>query len=422
MSDAPKSYEAACRRNLDVLLGIMRRLASEPRLDPLLKSIADETCNLLDAERATLFLYDPGHDELYSRVATKSEIEVIRTPAGRGIAGAVARNKACLVIQDAYADPRFNPDVDRRTGWRTRNMLAVPMTNLEGRLVGVLEALNKRSGPFTDDDTALLTALADQAGVALERARLLEEFLAKRRLENEMELARDIQMGLLPQSPPALAGFDLAGWSKPSEYAGGDFYDLFPWGDGCVGLMMGDAVGHGVGPALLAAEVRALVRALALKEDRPERILCDANRLLAADVREGRFVTLVLAAVESAGTVRYASAGQGPLVVLRTGGASEQLNATGLPMGVLPDAEIAAGKPISLAIGEAFLVVSDGLFECETADGKDLGMNPVLETAHRHLDGSAADLLASLGRLTDEASPDGKFRDDRTVVVAKRVS
>ena len=80
-----------CRRNLDIILGVARRLASEPRLDPLLNSIAEETCNLLDAERATLFLYDAKTDELYSRVATRSEIEVIRFPAGRGIAGSVAR-------------------------------------------------------------------------------------------------------------------------------------------------------------------------------------------------------------------------------------------------------------------------------------------------------------------------------------------
>ncbi|MCX5671176.1 MAG: SpoIIE family protein phosphatase, partial [Planctomycetota bacterium] len=280
----------------------------------------------------------------------KSEIEVIRFPANRGIAGTVARQKACLIVPDAYADPRFNPEVDRNTGWRTRNMLAVPMTNLDGRLVGVLEALNKRSGTFTDQDVALLGALAAQAGVALERARLLEEFLAKRRLENEMELARDIQVGLLPQNPPRIKGLDLAGWSKPSEYAGGDFFDLFPWGDGRVGIMLGDAVGHGVGPALLAAETRALVRALALREDSPDRVLVDANRLLAADVTDGRFVTLALAAVDGqSGALTYASAGQGPLLVLRSDGRCEQLGSTGLPLGVLPDAPMERGKPFDLS-------------------------------------------------------------------------
>jgi phosphoserine phosphatase len=418
----PDDIHASCRRNLDIILGVARRLASEPRLDPLLAGIAEETCNLLDAERATLFLYDAKTDELFSRVATQSEIEVIRFPAGRGIAGAVARNKACLIIPDAYADPRFNPEVDRSTGWRTRNMLAVPMTNLEGHLVGVLEALNKRTGPFTEGDTALLTALAAQAGVALERARLLEEFLAKRRLETEMELARDIQAGLLPQAPPHLPGFDLAGWSRPSEYAGGDFFDLFEWGDGRIGMMLGDAVGHGVGPALLAAETRALVRALALRDDRPDRVLADANRLLAADVTDGRFVTLALAAVDSrTGAATYASAGQGPLLVLRTGGESIQLPSTGLPLGILPEAAFESPPPVDLARGDALVLISDGIFECDTRNGKDLGIEAVIQTAHRNLGGTADAMLKALMDLTDSVTPDGRFRDDRTAVAAKRV-
>ena len=420
MADPTESYEARCRRHLEVILQVTRRLASEPLLDPLLKSIAEETCNLLDAERATLFLYDARTDELFSRIATKSEIEVIRMPAGRGIVGSVARNKACLIVPDAYADTRFNPEVDRNTGWRTRNILAVPMTNLSGQLVGVLEALNKRTGGFTDEDAELLDGLAAQAGVALERARLLEEFLAKRGLEKEMELARDIQAGLLPKTPPQIAGIELAGWSRPSEYAGGDFFDLFAWGEGRVGIMMGDAVGHGVGPALLAATTRALVRAQALRETRPDIILSDTNRLLAEDVTEGRFVTLALAAVEVTGAVSYASAGQGPILVMRADGRSEELPSTGLPLGIIPDAPVAAGPPVHLDPGDAFLLISDGIFECETRSGIDLGMEPVIAAAREKIGGSATELLAALNDLTESVNPTGKFRDDRTAVAAKR--
>jgi len=414
--------ENQCRRYLQSILEVTRRLASEPRLDPLLKCIADETCNLLGAERATLFLYDAPRNELYSRLATKSEIEVIRFPSDRGIVGAVARGKACLNIPDAYADHRFNPDVDRATGWRTRNILAVPMMNLEGDLVGVLEAMNKHGGPFADEDVTLLEALAAQAGVALERARLLEEYLAKRRLENEMELARDIQSGLLPQTPPPLAGFELAGWSQPSEYAAGDFYDLFPWGDGRVGLMLGDAVGHGVGPAILATEVRSLIRALALHQTRPYTVLTDVNRLLAADVSEGRFVTLALAAVAADGSVHYASAGQGPLHLLRSSGKVETLDSTGLPLGVLPNVDIACGPPLVLERGDVLLFASDGIFECDTASGGDLGVEAVMATARQHLAEPLPALLAAVDTLTHEANPSGRFRDDRTAVAAKRLA
>ena len=422
MTDQDQGEAATLRRHLDVLLGVTRRLASEPRLDPLLETIAEETCNLLDAERATLFLYDAATNELYSRIATRSEIEVIRMPADRGIAGSVARTQACLLVPDAYADPRFNREVDRRTGWHTRNILAVPMTNLNGDLVGVVEALNKRSGPFTDDDAALMRALADQAGVALERARLLEEFLAKRRLEDEMQLAQQIQADLLPEEPPPAHGFDLAGWSQPSQYAGGDFYDLFAWGDGRIGMMLGDAVGHGVGPALLAAEIRALVRALALRDTCPGCVLGDANRLLAADVEAGRFVTLALVVLDdAAGTAVFASAGQGPMLLARADGSAERFAATGLPLGVLADATFEASDSKRLAPGDAFLLISDGIFECETADGKELGFDAVEQSVRDHLGSPARSVTDALRDLTDSVSPTGHFRDDRTAVVAKRV-
>ncbi|MFO8012182.1 MAG: GAF domain-containing SpoIIE family protein phosphatase [Phycisphaerae bacterium] len=422
MTEPDQGDAATLRRHLDALLDITRRLASEPRLDPLLESIAEETCNLLDAERATLFLYDPSTNELYSRIATKSEIEVIRMPADRGIAGSVARTQACLVIPDAYSDPRFNREVDRKTGWRTRNILAVPMTNLNGHLVGVVEALNKRSGPFTDGDAALMRALADQAGVALERARLLEQFLAKRRLEDEMQLAQQIQADLLPEQPPPSKGFDLGGWNRPSEYAGGDFYDLFAWGDGRIGMMLGDAVGHGVGPALLAATTRALIRALALRDTCPACVLADTNRLLAADVEAGRFVTLALVVLDDGeGTATYASAGHGPLLLTRADGTDERFSATGLPLGILPDAEFDASDPMPLASGDAFFLISDGIFECETADGKELGFDAVVEQIREHLSGSAGAVIGAIEGLTDSVRPGGHFRDDRTVVVAKRL-
>lgn len=236
-----------------------------------------------------------------------------------------------------------------------------------------------------------------------------------------MELARDIQAGLLPQTPPPLPGFELAGWSKASEYAAGDFYDLFAWGDGCVGLMLGDAVGHGVGPALLATEVRSLIRALALHQQRPHTVLTDVNRLLAADVSEGRFVTLALAAVEADGTVRYASAGQGPLHILRADGSVQTLDSTGMPLGIIAEVGVEAGPPLRLGVGDVLLFASDGIFECETASGGELGVDPVMEAARQHMAEPLTDLLAALDDLTEKVNPGGRFRDDRTAVAAKRV-
>jgi len=139
-------------------------------------------------------------------------------------------------------------------------------------------------------------------------------------------------------------------------------------------------------------------------------------------VSEGRFVTLALAAIDAAGgDVAFASAGQGPLVVIQAGGPCRQMSATGLPLGILPNARFESGEPVNLAPGDAFLMISDGIYECETGGGKDLGMDRVLETVRAHLAGTADSVIQALAALTEAVSPDGRFRDDRTVVIAKRV-
>jgi sigma-B regulation protein RsbU (phosphoserine phosphatase) len=186
-------------------------------------------------------------------------------------------------------------------------------------------------------------------------------------------------------------------------------------------MMLGDAVGHGVGPALLAATTRALVRALALRDTCPGCVLADANRLLTADVEAGRFVTLALVVLDdAAGTATYASAGQGPMLLVRADGSDERFGATGLPLGILPDAEFDASDPLPLAAGDAFFLISDGIFECETAEGAELGFDAVVNQIRDHLSGSAGAVIGAIEGLTDAACGSGHFRDDRTAVVAKR--
>src|SRR5205823_11935027 len=126
-------------RNLGILLEVSNALASQVRLDELLATIISKTAEVLDAERATLFLYDPSRDELWSKTADHLEIKEIRFPAGEGIAGAVARTRAVENISDVYADPRFNREFDKQTGYRTHSVLAMPLIGDRDELVGVIQ-------------------------------------------------------------------------------------------------------------------------------------------------------------------------------------------------------------------------------------------------------------------------------------------
>jgi HD-GYP domain-containing protein (c-di-GMP phosphodiesterase class II) len=159
---------------LTAILDVAKALAAERRVEALFARIVEEGARVAEAERCTLFVADRDRGELWSKVAQGTG--EIRMPLEAGVAGAVVQARAPLRIADAYADPRFNPAVDRATGYRTRSVLAVPMWNTRGEIVGVLQALNRRGeGVFTDEDQELLGALAGPAASALENAILNEE-------------------------------------------------------------------------------------------------------------------------------------------------------------------------------------------------------------------------------------------------------
>jgi HD-GYP domain-containing protein (c-di-GMP phosphodiesterase class II) len=168
--------EAALKRRLEKLQSILevsKALTAERQLERLLGLVVDEAAKVAEADRCTLFIADRARGELWSKVAHGSG--EIRIPLGAGIAGAVAATGQAIRIDDAYADPRFNQSVDRSSGYRTRNLLTVPMRNTKGEVVGVLQALNRRDGAFTDEDEELLGALAGPAASAIENAVLNEE-------------------------------------------------------------------------------------------------------------------------------------------------------------------------------------------------------------------------------------------------------
>ncbi len=169
---APPAWQRRIAK-LTAILDVSKALAAERRIEVVLARIVEEAARVVEAERCTLFVVDRDAGELWSKVAQGTG--EIRIPLGTGIAGAVAEAGRPVRIADAYADPRFNADVDRATGFRTRTVLAVPMWNTRGEIVGVLQALNRRDGPFTDEDQELLGALAGPAASALENAILNEE-------------------------------------------------------------------------------------------------------------------------------------------------------------------------------------------------------------------------------------------------------
>src|SRR3954470_1010759 len=158
---------------------VSRALSTVSDIDALLRLIMEKVTELMEADRSTLFLVTDDGRQLWSKVVQGGEVVEIRLDVGEGIAGWVAERREIVNIPDAYADQRFQPSVDLKSGYRTRSILTVPMVGALGGLVGVLQLLNKQDGPFTVGDEELASALASQAAIAIENARLYHSLVTQ---------------------------------------------------------------------------------------------------------------------------------------------------------------------------------------------------------------------------------------------------
>lgn len=411
---------------LEQLLDVSRRLGATVELDRLLETIATAATAVLDCERATVFLHDPAREELYSRVATGIEgspINEIRVPAAKGIAGEALRTGRLIAIPDAYADPRFNPAVDRESGFRTREMLACPLRDHDHTTVGVLEALNKRSGVFDAYDEELIRVLGAQAGVAVQRQMLLEAYAEKQRIQRELNIARTIQQGLLPRVPPDLHGFDIAGWNQPADETGGDSFDFLPLDDGTLAIALADATGHGIAAALIMAETRALFRAVVRQTQDVSRAVCEVNELLCLDLPDGRFNTAFFGFLSSVDrTLRFVSAGQGPMLhVVAATGEVRELDTHGPPLGVIPGIEYNATTELRLDPGDLFVILTDGFYEWEDGAGDRFGLPRMKELVRGLGARPAAEIIGEIYGAVERHSAGTAQMDDLTAVVVRGI-
>ena len=185
-------------RNLNLLVESARSIMAEISLDALLDLIIQNVKNVMNADRATLFLVDKETNELRSRIALGSK-EEIRIPFGTGIAGFVAQSKQTVNIRDAYSDPRFNSENDQRSGYRTKSILCMPVYNSHHEIIGVIQVLNKLyTDHFTEKDENLLSAYASLAGISLANAQAYEEIQLERdKLEARVkERTKDLALAL----------------------------------------------------------------------------------------------------------------------------------------------------------------------------------------------------------------------------------
>lgn len=407
-------------RDLGALLKVSKALSAERDLTKLLGIILDAATRLIHADRCSVFVVDMETGDLWTQVAQGSE--TIRLPRGSGIAGTVAETGEVINIPDAYADPRFNPENDKRSGYRTHAMLCMPLISHSNSVVGVVQALNKHgSEAFVDYDQELLAALCSHAAVAIDTAQLIARDLERQKLAQEMDIARSIQQSLLPQSLPARDGWAFADWQQPCDATGGDYHDAIPVGD-AVDIVVGDVSGHGIGAALMMSSARSALRALHPRVSQLDVLMADLNRLLEADMAADTFMTMLIMRLADGGGVSYVSAGHEPPMLYRAAeDRFEELDSTGILLSALDDSEYDIEHCQPMQAGDVLVAFTDGLFEAVDPMGEQMGMERVQAIIAQYAAQGAEAVRDALVTGHREHVAGAEIGDDTTIVVVGRV-
>lgn len=401
------------------ILDVSQKLAASYDLMQLLNEVVEAGTEVLLADRGSLWLYDAAQRELVLKIPSSAPER--RIPAGQGLVGECLTRKTIINVPDAYADSRFSQNMDHQTGYRTHSILSIPLLGRQGEPVGVMQLLNKHGGVFERSDELLAAALAAQCAVALQRTQMTEALRLKERLDEEVSLAREIQMGTLPDTMPEVPGYDLHGLFLPTEQTGGDTFDLVLLQDQLF-MLVGDATGHGFGPALSATQMQSMLRVAFRCGAGLAEAFTHVNNQLAEDLPDDRFVTAFMGMLDPRShQLDYFSGGQGPILFFHAArGECEWRRPSTFPLGVMEIDSPGEQQTFAFEPGDVLALLSDGIYEYVSDQGAEFGQQRVekwLADYHRL---SAAELGRQLMQAITEFGAGAAQLDDITVVIVKR--
>jgi sigma-B regulation protein RsbU (phosphoserine phosphatase) len=395
-------------------------LYSEVDLSQLLEKITAGIRGYLDCEEASIFIYDEEKEELAFETATGAKAEQLKRIVlrrGQGIAGWIAEKRRGVIIDDCSRDPRHTVLTDRKTQFQTRSLLGVPVL-MNQRLLGVLEAVNKKRGKFSPADLRLLAKIAAFLAVPLQNAVLIRQMLEKEKIEKELQIARDIQQSFLRQEPAAFPGLDIAFLNIPSSKVGGDYYEVMPLNEREIVFSVNDIAGHGIPAALLVAVFRSSL-VYQLRHGQPiAAAIGHLNRLLAETTEANLYVTSFTCKLDAAsGVLEYISAGHPPPLLVR-GGEVMALEAGGLAVGMFTDVDYPVSR-FQMQGGDVLVLYTDGVIEAANERDEEYSRERLgASVAARRLRPAAEMQAAVLDDIRNFCGRD-QLADDLTLMIVK---
>jgi sigma-B regulation protein RsbU (phosphoserine phosphatase) len=414
--------------HLALLYQLSQTFNSSLDLDEVLNRVMDEVIAATHAERGFVMLIEPD-GKLAFRVARGLDQQTIDEPqfqVSRSIMERVAKEGQPILTSDAQTDERFNIR-ESVLLLGLRSILCVPL-NLKERLLGLIYVDNRlQAGIFSQADLRLLNAIASSAAVAIENARLYQVAVEKGRLEQELLMARRVQVSLLPRETPDLPGWEFIAHWKPARQVGGDYYDFVRTEDGKLGLIIGDVTDKGMPAALFMAFTRSIVHSNLDHALTPSAGITRANHLICEDSENGLFVTLFYGVLDpQTGELTYVNAGHNPPLLVTSSPDCDAcqltwLEGTGMPLGVELDSQYSQ-KSVQLNPGDFVVLYTDGVTEAIDAQEQQFGVDRLQKVILENWDRSPSEIVAALEQAIDRFTSDAPPFDDITVVIAKRQS
>ena len=414
------------------LLELSQQLLGRRDLDDLMAFIVEEVRKQLSADACAILLTGPDPDFLYFRAAAGWSGDpvgkVYRAPADESTgSGIVLRTKSVLLIEDLQArvPPLWTSNWLDQENFRAAAF--VPLI-AAGRSIGTLVIDSREPRSFSESEVRFLQLMANQAALAIETARLHQEEIQRQRLEEELEVGRNIQMSMLPANPPQVPGWEFAAHFEAAHQVGGDFYDLFslPGEEGRWAIVIGDVSDKGVPAALFMTLSRTTIRNVALRGRAPNEVIAWANRFIQEDSQSDMFLTAFYGELDTrSGWMNYVNAGHNPPLIWRN---HEQdfisLTISCPLLGVLEDLEVNTTR-VHLAEGDVMVLFTDGVTEAMTETYDEFGVDRLSNAVRACLsDNPASTANEIVSRITQEVRDHARGavqNDDLTLLVIRHV-
>jgi serine phosphatase RsbU (regulator of sigma subunit) len=431
---AAAKTEAPARDLLSIVSQVGIALLPRTTLEDTLKITIDLVFQAIPAERGFLFLKEPKdvkdakgekEYELSCKIARGAQDGVLTSASqvqiSRSITNKVLNEGASVLTSDAMHDPRFQSQQSVVLS-QIRSVMAVPLASGE-EIFGMIYVDNPFHNRFREEDLKVLTTIASVASIKIEHERLLEERLEKRRMEEELKVASEIQMRLQPFAPPKLEGWDMTAVSFPCREVGGDYYDFIQCKkSNCLALAVGDVSGKGTGAALLMSSLHAAVRAQSQTSQSISEVMSEINQYIYENSPSNKFLTLFYGELNpDTWTLKYSNGGHNPPMLIRAAGGDELLSQGGLPIGMMPGMKYQEGSVV-FEPGDVLVIYSDGITESINEADEEFGEERLIEVLKKNHSRSASGIRDRIDEALSRFVGTTASVDDMTLMIIKRMA